>query len=67
MENGAGPPVFAVLNILIVNAYKGMGYGTKLTSAYMAGLFLLAVMYVDDADLLHRAESPTAYDKELIE
>ena len=57
MGNGAGPPDFSVLSTLIVNAYKRMGHGMKLTSADKARLFLLvAVMYVYDTDLLHRAK-----------
>ena len=68
IEARAGPPAFAVLIMLIVNAYKRMGHGAKLMSAYTARLFLLAaVMYVDDIDLLQREKSLTAYNKELIE
>ena len=62
-----GTPAFAVLSVLIVNAYKRLGHGVKLTSAYMARVFLLAaVMYVDNIDLLHVVSSATASDSELI-
>jgi len=65
--NGAAPPAWSVLSTLIVNAYKRLGHGAKLTSSYMARLFLLAaVMYVDDTDLLHLASSPETTDEELI-
>ena len=54
MGNGACPLAFAVHSTLAVNAYKIMRYGAKLTSTYMAILFLLAaVTYVDDTNLLH--------------
>ena len=45
-----------------------MGHGAKLTSSYMAPLFLLAAaMYVDDTDLLHWGNDRNMDDKELIE
>ena len=40
MGNGAGPPDFTVLRTLIVNVYKRIGHGEKLTSAYMANIFI---------------------------
>ena len=67
MGSGSAPPSFAVLSVLIVNAYKRMGHGAKLTSAYMARMFLLAaVMWVDDTDLFHTATSPTTQDDEFV-
>ena len=67
MGNGAGPLAFAVLSVLIFNAYKRLGHGAKHTSAYMARVFLLkVVMYVDVTDLLHIASSATVSDDELI-
>jgi len=66
--NGAAPPAFSCLSTLIINAYKRMGNGAKLTSSYTSRLFLLAAaMYVDDTDLLHWADSQTTDDDELIE
>ena len=63
----AGPPSFSCLSSLIINAYKRMGNGAKLTSCYAARIFLLAAaMYVDDTDLLHWGSSPTVDDDELI-
>ena len=65
--NGAAPPSFAVLSALVVNAYKRMGHGARLTSAYMARLFVLAaVLYVDDGDWFHLGSSVTMTDEELI-
>ena len=53
--------------MLIVNAYKRLGHGATLTSAYMARVFwLAAVMYVDNTDLLHVASSATASDGKFI-
>lgn len=52
---------------LVVSAYRRMGNGAKLTSAYAARQFILAaIMYVDDTDLLHWTASPEATDKEII-
>ena len=65
--NGAAPPGFSGLSTLVINAYRRMGHGAKLTSAYTARLFLLAaVMYVDDTDLLHLAPKQESTDSELI-
>ena len=67
MRNGADPPSFTVLEVLIVNAYKRKGHGAELTSAHMARVFLLAaIMYVDDTNLLHQTKSESASDEELI-
>ena len=67
MGNCAGPPAFAVLSVLIGNAYKQLGHGVTLTSVYMARVFLFAVvMYVDDTYLLRVASIATASDGELI-
>ena len=53
---------------LVVNAYRRMGHGATLTSAYTARLFILAaVMYVDDTDLLYWAPSPTTTTAELVD
>ena len=67
--NVGAPPLFAALSALIVNAYRRMGHGAKLTSSYMNQMFLIAaVMYVDDTDLLHWAPSiTTTTNEELIE
>ena len=68
MGNGVGPPAFAVLSVLIINAYKRLGHGAKFTPAYMARVFLVAaVMYMNNTDLLHVASSATAPDGELTE
>ena len=51
----------------MVNAYKRMGHGAKVTSCYAARMFLLAAaMYIDDTDLIHWADSPHANDEEFI-
>ena len=50
------------------NAYRRMGHGAQLTSAYTSRMFILAaVMYVDDTDLLHWAPSPTTPSRELVQ
>ena len=65
--SGASPPAFMALSALIVNAYRRMGHGARVTSSYATRLFLIsAVMYVDDTDLLHWPESPAADTEELI-
>ena len=64
--NGAAPPGFAALSALLINAYKRMGNGAKLTSSYTARMFVLAaVMYVDDTDLTHLAPSQLTSDADL--
>ena len=66
--NGAAPSAFTILSTLIINAYKRLGNGAKLTSSFAARVFLLAAaLYVDDTDLLHWADSPHTDDEELIE
>ena len=56
------------LSRFIINAYKRMGHGAKLTSSKAARIFLLAVaMYVDNTDLIHWANSSHIGDKELVD
>jgi len=65
--SGAAPAAFSCLSALMVNAYKRMGHGAKLTSCYAARMFLIAAaMYVDDTDLIHWADSPHTDDDEFI-
>ena len=65
--NGAAPAAFSAISALVVNAYRRMGHGAKLTLSYTARLFLLAaIMYVDDTDLLHWADNPYVSDEEFI-
>ena len=65
--SGFAPGGFSALSTLAVNAYRRLGHGAKLTSAYSCRTFLLAmIMYVDDTDALHWAPSPTTTDEELI-
>ena len=66
--SGWAPLGFATLSSIMINAYKRAGCGVEMTSPYFSRVFLMAaVMYVDDTDLLHWADSPTATDRELIE
>jgi hypothetical protein len=66
--NGASPPGFLALSSLIVNAYQQMGHGAQICSSYTAHLFVLvAVMYVNDTDMLHWPPSPHTSPEELIE
>ncbi len=52
--SGASPSGFLALSSLIINAYWRMGHGAKIFSSYTWRLFhLMAVMYVNDMDLLH--------------
>jgi hypothetical protein len=65
--SGASPPRFLALSSLIVNAYRRMGHGARITSSYTRRLFhLAAVMYVDDTDLLHWPGTSTIDPEELI-
>jgi hypothetical protein len=55
--SGASPPGFMALSSLIVNAYQRMGHGANIWSSYFSQLFhLCALIYVNDADLLHWPE-----------
>ena len=62
------PPGFGALISITIGAYKRDGGGTKITSPYLARVFIFAaVMYVDNTDLLHWVDSPEDKDGELIE
>ena len=66
--SGWDPPGFGALSTIATNAYKIAWRGAKITCTYLVKAFLLAaVMYVDDLDLLHWADSPLTSDEELIE
>ena len=66
--SGTAPPVVSALSTLIVNAYKQMGNGAKMTSTYTCRMFfLVTVMQVDDTDFLHLGLSPTIEPEEFIE
>ena len=67
-QGSAPPPLFGALSSISIGTYNRNGGGSKITSPYLSRVFLLAaVMYVDDMDLLHWAESPDDEDEELIE
>jgi hypothetical protein len=69
LEQGswASPLGFLALSSLIVNAYRRMGHGVNITSAYIGRLFsLAAVMYVDETDTLYWPPSPYTEDEELV-
>jgi hypothetical protein len=52
--NAAAGPGFTAMSSLIVNAYLRDGFGTQIYSSYYKRLLLLvAVMYVNDTDLIH--------------
>ena len=66
--SGWASPGFGALSSIAIGAYKGYRGGAKITSPYLARVFLIATgMYVDDTDLLHWAASPEVKDEELIE
>ena len=65
--NTAGPSGFSCLASLAVNAYRRQGHGGKLTSTYMARVFILAaVMFVNDTYLLHRPPMAETSDTDMI-
>jgi len=65
--NGVAPPGFSAVSSLIVNAYKRLGHGARITTSLVKRLVhLCAVMYVDDTDLLHWAKIHTTTTRELI-
>jgi hypothetical protein len=67
-EVDAPPPFgFGAFSSITSGVYKRDGGGIKITSPYLDKVFLLApVIYDDDMDLLHWAESTDVKDEELI-
>ena len=62
------PPGVGALSLIAISAYKRDEGGAKITSSYLARVFLFTVvMYGGDTDRLHWAESPENNDEELIE
>ncbi len=58
---------FTAMSSLIVKAYLRDGFGTQIYSSYYQQLLILvAVMYVDDADLVHWYCLPFCSPEELI-
>ena len=56
--NGMAPPGFTAMSTLMINAYKSLGHGVELHSAWSGIVFVLvAVIFVDDSDLLHMADA----------
>jgi hypothetical protein len=63
-----GPSGVGALSSIAIRTYKKDGGEDKITLPYLVIVFLLvAVMYFDDMDLLHWAESLDVEDEELIE
>ena len=60
---GFAPPTFQAVSALMINSYKSFGHGVQYVSP-VTGLiiFFAAILYVDDTDLLLRADSPTTPD-----
>jgi len=62
--NGAAPPAFLALSVLMINAYKEMRNSCVYTSCITGAVFVLAeIIYVDDTDLLLCAQDPDAPDE----
>ena len=65
--NASSGPGFTALSSFIVNAYLHDGFGTQIYSCYFIRLlFLAAIMYVDDTDLIHWAQKPSCTPDKLI-
>ena len=66
---GAPPsPICGTLSSIAISTYKRCGRGAKIILPCLARVFLLTtVLYVDDMDILHWADSPYVEDEELIE
>jgi hypothetical protein len=57
--SGASPGAWSAISTVIVGAYKQQGYGAQLYSGWSGeDVYLAALLYVDDTDLLH--SPPTA-------
>ena len=64
--NGAAPPGFLAVNILLIEAYRRQGHGARFTPGLARdALILAAVIYVNDSNLLHLAQS-TPTDAEFL-
>ena len=62
---GFAPPTFQAVSALMINAYKDFGHGVQFISPVTGTvLFFAAVLYVDDTDLLLRADTPECTDEE---
>ena len=62
--NGAAPPGFLAVCILMINVYRNLGYGVIFVGAWTRDAFTLAdVLYVDDSDLFHMVEGTPTDDK----
>ena len=67
-ESGWALHRFGALSTIASNAYKRVGGGANIKSAYLARAFLpTAVMYVDNIDLLHWGDCLLTSDEELVE
>jgi hypothetical protein len=52
--SSAAPPAFTSQSTLMMNAYKTLGHGAEINSAWTGDMMkLVALLYVDDSDLLH--------------
>jgi hypothetical protein len=57
--SGASPGAWSAISTVIVGAYKHQGYGARLYSGWSGNdVYLAALLYVDDTDLLHSAPAP---------
>jgi hypothetical protein len=63
--NAAAGPGFTAMSSLIVNAYLQDGYGAQIYSSYYKQL-LIALMYVDNTNLVHWSSMPSCTPAELI-
>ena len=62
---GVAPPTFQAVSTLMINSYKEMGHGIQFISPVTGMLFFFAaILYVDDTDLLFRADGPEMSDAE---
>jgi hypothetical protein len=65
--SGTSPPGFLLaLSSLIINANWQMGHGAQILSSFSCHLYLMAVMYVDDTNLLHRPKLSSTNPDDLI-
>jgi hypothetical protein len=65
--NAAAGPRFTAMSLLIVNAYLCNGFDARIYSSYHKLLLILvAVMYVEDTDLVHWSSLPSCTPVELI-
>jgi hypothetical protein len=64
--NGAGPGIWLLVSIPIINMLKAAGFGFKVTNVLSHEQFsFVCYAFVDDTDLVHSTSVPVSYDTDV--